>query len=204
MAAAVASVLARGVVDSQTARDLTRDRERSQGIFVTRAITVNRPTEDVYRFWRDFENLPRFMSHLSSVRVINGLSHWEARGPLGTRIEWDAEVVEDRPGELIRWRSVPGADVPNQGSVRFCPAPGDRGTEIVFDLSYDPPARALGAAVAKLFGENPSQQVAEDLRHFKQVIETGEVLHSDSSIHARMHPARPPGALEARMRGLSS
>ncbi len=203
--AAVASVLALGVVDSQTARDLGRPRtEHARGIFVSRAITVNRPPEDVYRFWHDFENLPRFMSHLKSVHVVNGRSHWEANGPLGISIEWDAEIVEDRPGELISWRSVAGADVPNRGSVRFRPAPGDRGTEIVVDLSYDPPAHALGAAVAKLFGENPSQQVAADLRHFKQVMETGEVLHSDSSIHRGMHAARPPRTLKTTMRGLSS
>jgi uncharacterized membrane protein len=203
--AAVASVLALAAVDSQTARDLRRPgRDYSRGIFVTQAITVNRSPEEVYRFWHDFENLPRFMSHLKSVHVVNGRSHWEARGPLGISVEWDAEVVEDRPGELIAWRSVAGADVPNRGSVRFRPAPGDRGTEIVVDLNYDPPAHALGAAVAKLFGENPSQQVAADLRHFKQVMETGEVLHSDSSIHRGMHAARPPRTLKTTKRGLSS
>ncbi|HEY3593734.1 MAG TPA: SRPBCC family protein [Polyangiaceae bacterium] len=160
-------------------------------IDVQRAITVNRPKDDVYRFWRDLANLPSFMAHLESVRVEGSHSHWRAKGPAGTSIEWDAEIEADRPGEIIAWRSRPGASVPNRGSVKFLAAPGGRGTEVCVELRYDPPAGKVGAALAKLFGEEPSQQIAGDLRRFKQVMETGEVLHSDASIHRGPHPARP-------------
>jgi uncharacterized membrane protein len=164
-----------------------------RGVRVTQAITVNRPPEEVYRFWRNFENLPQFMAHLESVQVLDDRrSRWKAKAPAGRTVEWDAEVVEDRPNELIAWRSLENADVPNSGSVRFTPAPGGRGTEIRVELQYAPPGGALGAAIAKLFGEEPQQQVKGDLRRFKQVMEAGEVVHSDASIHRGPHPARPP------------
>jgi len=160
---------------------------------VARSVTIRQPVESVYGFWRNFENLPRFMAHLESVRVTGEReSHWVAKGPAGTTVEWDAETLEDRPHELIVWRSLPGASVPNSGQVRFQRAAGNRGTEVHVELRYDPPAGKLGALVAKLFGEEPSQQVAGDLRRLKQVLETGEVLHSDASIHRGMHPAQPP------------
>ncbi|MFG3706283.1 SRPBCC family protein [Micromonospora sp. NPDC047670] len=145
-------------------------------------VTVNRSPAEAYRFWRDVENLPRFMSHLESVRAEDlRRSHWTARGPAGRRIEWDAEIVEDQPNRSLGWRSLPGARVPNAGRVRFVPAPGDRGTEVRVQLRYAPPAGALGRAVAKLFGEEPEQQVRDDLRRFKQVVETGEVVRSEGS-----------------------
>ena len=160
---------------------------------VKKAITVNRPPEEVYRFWHDFRNLPRFMKHLEDVRVTgNRRSHWKAKAPAGTTVEWDAEVVDDRPNELIAWRSLEGADVDNWGSVRFAPAPGGRGTEVRVELDYAPPGGALGATVAKLFGEEPEQQMQDDLRRFKQVLETGEVVYSEATVHGRPHPARPP------------
>lgn len=149
---------------------------------VKKAITVNEPPETLYQFWHDFANLPRFMEHLDSVRVTGeGRSHWTAKAPAGATVAWDAEIVEDRPNELIAWRSLDGAAVDNAGAVRFAPAPGGRGTEVRVEFQYDPPAGALGATVAKLFGEEPGQQVADDLRHFKQVLETGEVTRSDAS-----------------------
>jgi len=162
-------------------------------IGVKQSITVNRPLDEVYGFWRDFENLPRFMHHLELVQTTDERrSHWKARGPAGTTVEWDAEITEDRPNELIAWRSVGKADVDNAGVVRFTRAAGGRGTEVHVDLRYDPPAGKLGAAIAKLFGEEPNQQVAGDLRRFKQVLETGEVVYSDATIHRGPHPARPP------------
>ncbi len=168
---------------------------KQQGIRVRKSITVNRPADEVYGFWRNFENLPRFMHHLESVQVTGaGRSHWKAKAPAGTSVEWDAETTEDRPNELIAWRSVEGADVSNAGEVRFVPAPGGRGTEIHVDLRYDPPAGKLGALVAKLFGEEPNQQVDGDLRRFKQVLEIGEVLYSDASIAGGLHPAQPSDA----------
>ncbi|MEV4463576.1 SRPBCC family protein [Micromonospora echinofusca] len=146
------------------------------------AVTVNRSPAEAYRFWRDLENLPRFMTHLESVRAEDlRRSHWTARGPAGRPVEWDAEIVDDQPNRSIAWRSLPGTRVPNAGRVRFVPAPGDRGTEVRVRLRYAPPAGALGRAVAKLFGEEPEQQVRDDLRRFKQVVETGEVVRSEGS-----------------------
>lgn len=161
----------------------------AEGIVVQQAITIARPPQEVYAFFRDFQNLPRFLSHLDSVRVDNGHSHWVVKGPLGSTIEWDAEIVEERPAELIVWRSGPNADVPTQGRVQFRRAGED--TELEIELRYDPPAGEIGAALAKLFGVAPQQQMSSDLRRLKQVLETGEVLHSDASIHRGMHPAQP-------------
>jgi uncharacterized membrane protein len=190
-AAAAAAVVGITVQDLLLARQLGRA-GRGKGIHVTQALTVNRPVEDVYRFWRDFQNLPRFMHHLESVQATGERrSHWKAKAPAGRTVEWDAEMVEDRPNDVIAWRSLKGADVDNAGSVRFAPAPGGRGTEVRVELRYNPPGGAIGAAVAKLFGEEPEQQLRDDLRAFKQVLETGEVVHSEASIHGRPHPARP-------------
>jgi uncharacterized membrane protein len=146
------------------------------GIKVEKSVTVNRSPEEVYRFWRDFQNLPRFMNHLESVTDLgNGRSHWVAKAPAGKTVEWDAEVYNEKEGELIAWRSLEGADVDNAGSVRFEPAPEGRGTIVRVTLKYDPPAGKIGSLVAKLWGEEPSQQIDEDLRRFKQVMEAGEI-----------------------------
>lgn len=146
------------------------------------AITINRPVEEVYRFWQDFERFPAFMYHLESVEVTDDRrSHWKAKAPVGGTVEWDAEIVENRPDELIAWRSVAGADVANAGSVRLAPAPGGRGTEVTVEVEYDMPGGAVGSLVAKLFGEEPRQQLKDDLRRLKQVIETGEVVVSDGT-----------------------
>ena len=147
---------------------------RGEGIRVEQAVTIGRPREEIYRFWRNFENLPRFMDHLEAVHVLDEQrSHWVAKGPAGTRVEWDAEIHNEIPGELIAWRSLPGAQVDHAGSVHFAPVGGDA-TEVRVVLRYDPPAGKVGAAVARLFGEEPSHQVAEDLRRFKQVMEAVE------------------------------
>ena len=146
------------------------------------AITVNRPVEEVYRHWRNLGNLPDFMYHLESVEPSGGArSHWKAKGPAGTSVEWDAEIVEDTPNEVIAWRSVEGSTVPNSGTVRFSEAPRGQGTQIVVEIDYTPPGGVLGAAAAKLFGEEPEQQMRDDLRRFKQVMETGEVVLSDGT-----------------------
>lgn len=147
-----------------------------RSIHVERSITVGKAPEEVYRFWRNFENLPGFMQHLESVTTLDeGRSHWAAKAPAGTTVEWDAEIVDDQPNQRIAWESLPGAAVENSGVVEFHPAPGDRGTELRVTFDYKPPAGALGAVVARLFGEEPLQQVQDDLRHFKQMLETGEV-----------------------------
>lgn len=146
------------------------------------AITVNAPPQEVYARWRDFERLPEFMYHLESVQVTGGSrSHWAAKAPGGTNVEWDAEITEDEPARRISWRSLEGADVQNSGTVRFQPAPKGQGTEVHVELEYTPPGGALGAVVARLFGEEPNQQAADDLRRFKQLVETGEIARSDGS-----------------------
>jgi uncharacterized membrane protein len=146
-----------------------------RGIKVEESIVINsRTPAELYRFWRSFENLPRFMNHLESVTMTSGnRSHWVAKAPAGTSVEWDAEVYNEKEGELIAWRSLGGADVDSAGSVHFTAAPGGSGTEVRVVLKYDPPGGAIGATVAKLFGEEPSQQIREDLRRFKQLMETG-------------------------------
>ncbi|WP_203865960.1 SRPBCC family protein [Plantactinospora endophytica] len=179
---------------------------RRRAVAASGTVTINRPTDEVYRFWRDFENLPRFMYHLESVRTDgDGRSHWTVRGPGGRRIEWDAELVEDNLSEMIAWRSVRGARVPNAGRVRFARAAGGRGTEVRVELAYAPPGGAVGRAVAQIFGEEPGQQIRDDLRRFKQVIETGEVVLSDGSPaglatpqQVLQRPARPQAARPSR------
>lgn len=158
----------------------------AEGVAVERTVTVNRPVDELYHYWRDFANLPRILDHLEAVTVgEDGRSHWIAKAPLGTRVEWDAELVEDRPHELISWQSIAGSDVPNRGSVRFAAAPVGRGSEVSVMLAYDPPVGAIGAALAKVFGEEPDQQVREDLRRFKAVMEAGEAPTTDGQSSGR-------------------
>jgi uncharacterized membrane protein len=159
---------------------------RGQGVKVEESVTINRPVLEVFRFWRNFENLPRFMDHLESVTVIDDLrSHWVAKGPAGTKVEWDAVIHNEVDDELIAWRSLPGAEVNNAGSVHFTPTPDGAGTDVRVVLSYEPPAGMLGVAVAKLLGEEPSKQVADDLRRFKQVMDSGDVNAGARSIAGR-------------------
>jgi uncharacterized membrane protein len=167
-------------------------RERSGVRRAWHSVTVNKPIAEVYAFWRSLENLPRFMHHLESVEILDSRrSHWKAKAPAGASVEWDAEIIDERENELISWRSLPGATVPNAGTVRFKGAPGNRGTEVHVVMEYHIPGGALGAVVARLFREEPKQQVHDDLLRFKQVMETGEVVKSDASIHKGMHPAQP-------------
>lgn len=147
----------------------------AHSVEVRRAVTVARPRDELFRFWRDFSNLPRFMQHLESVTPIDDThSHWVTKAPIGKAIEWDAEITDEIENELIAWRSTQDTDVRNSGSVRFRDAPGGRGTEVHVDLRYAAPGGLLGAALAKLFGESPDQQVRDDLRNFKQMMEAGE------------------------------
>ncbi|HKS24332.1 MAG TPA: SRPBCC family protein [Thermoanaerobaculia bacterium] len=146
-----------------------------RGIRVEKSVTINRSPEDLYGFWRNFQNLPRFMSHLKSVSVLDDKrSHWVAKGPAGSEAEWDAEIINEVPNELIGWRSVDGSQINNAGSVHFTRTIANRGTEVKVILRYDPPGGVLGAVIAKLFGEDPARQVQEDLRTLKQILETGE------------------------------
>jgi uncharacterized membrane protein len=216
--AATAAVLGATALDILTARELSKAggngaegggqvtlrerRQRTSGVEVTQAITINRPRNEVYGFWRNFGNFPRFMSHLESVEVVDERrSRWRAKAPAGMTAEWEAEMIEDRPNELIAWRSLPDSEVPNSGKVQFREAPGNRGTELLVELRYQPPGGKLGALVAKLFGEEPNQQVKGDLRRLKQVLEIGEVVHSDASIHSGTHPAQPPETFQGSKGG---
>ena len=197
---ATMNVLAVTALDIMCAKQLSRQprtvasQAMEQGVIRTkRSITVWRPVEEVYAFWRDFENLPRFMRHLESVSVTDDRrSHWVAKAPAGKSVEWDAEIVEDRENELISWRSLPGSDVDNSGAVRFTPSPRG-GTEVRVTMQYDPPLGKLGSKIAMLFREEPGQQIQDDLRHFKQVMELGEIVVSDSTKERGPHPAQPDG-----------
>jgi len=169
-------------------------------LHVSRSVTVRRPRDEVYQFWRRLENLPGFMRHVRAVTITNDRrSHWIVNAPAGQKLEWDAEIVDDRPGVRLSWRSLEGSDVRHEGVVVFRDAPADRGTEVEVDLRYDAPAGTVGAAIAKLFGEEPSQQIRDDLRRFKQVMEIGEVVLSEGSLEgtgegpARERPAQAPG-----------
>lgn len=143
----------------------------SAGVHVEESVTVNRPIGEVFRFWRNFENLPRFMRHLESVSQREaGVSHWVAKGPVGTQVEWDARIINEIDDKLIGWQSLEGSRVSTAGSVNFRETP--RGTEVRVHLQYSPPAGKAGAAVAWLFGEEPSVQIREDLRRFKQLMES--------------------------------
>jgi uncharacterized membrane protein len=148
----------------------------SPGLQIEETVTILRSPEELYQFWRDFENLPRFMKYLDSVQsTAENRWHWVARGPMNLRLEWDAEVTADRPNEMISWRSLPGSTVNTEGAVHFMPAPGNRGTWVKVNMRYRPPAGKVGAALAWLFGRSGEQEVRGDLRRFKQLLETGEI-----------------------------
>ena len=166
--------------------------KKASGGIVRKAIIIDRSPEEVYLFWRELRNLPSFMSHLESVEITgDNRSHWVAKGPAGKIVEWDAEITADEPNQQIAWRSLEGSDVDHSGSVRFERARGGRGTLVRVEMRYSPPAGAIGANVAKLFRAEPGQQIEQDLRALKQVMETGEVAKSDASIHSGLHAARP-------------
>ncbi|MDH6229196.1 SRPBCC family protein [Streptomyces sp. MJP52] len=196
------TVVATAAVTAITATDVyaavTRTR-RSTPMELTAATTVTQPPDEVYALWKDLERLPDFMAHLDEVRVTGPrTSHWRAGAPFGKTVEWDAEATQDVPGRLLAWRSMDGADIDNSGEVRFAPAPGGRGTEIKVTLRYELPGGALGKAAARYFGEEPHQQLDDDLRRFKQIAETGEVVRSEGAPGGKrarrefpQHPARP-------------
>ncbi|BAY47445.1 cyclase/dehydrase [Scytonema sp. HK-05] len=152
----------------------------SQAIKVEKTVTIDKPASELYHFWHNFENLPNFMKHLKSVKVYDAKrSHWIASAPLGGSVEWDADIIEDRENEFISWASVEGADIDNSGFVRFKKAPGDRGTEVKVVIEYNPPGGALTATFAKLFGEEPEQQIGDELRRFKMLMEAGEIATNE-------------------------
>jgi uncharacterized membrane protein len=160
--------------DIQSRSSLRAEAQRARKIVKT--CTINRSAEDLYRFWRDLENLPRFSGHLISVRTITDQeSHWVAKSPAGTTSEWKAVITNEHENHLIAWESVKGSEIDNAGSVRFEPAPGGQGTEVRVTMAYIPPVGRLGAMVARLYGEEPDIQVEDDLCRFKALMETGEI-----------------------------
>jgi uncharacterized membrane protein len=202
LAAATGAVVGIGLADVVASVRFTRNpdlRMQEPEVPVKAAITIRAPRAQVYSYWRDFGNFPSFMAHVESVEMRDdGRSHWVAKAPLGT-VEWDAEVARDRPGELIAWRSVEGSDVDHSGMVRFVDAPGGRGTEIHVTIHVKTPAGRPGLMVAKLLGEEPTVQVKDDLRRFKQIMEVGEIVRSEGSPegpfsrrHLEQRPAQPP------------
>jgi uncharacterized membrane protein len=197
---ATTSVLAVTALDIICAQQLSGG-NGSHGIHAKGTCIVNRPPDEVYTFWRNFQDLPRFMRHLESVEDLgDGRSHWVAKGPAGMTVEWDATIIADVPGETITWRSLENSDVDNAGAVRFERAPGGRGTIVRVNLEYNPIGGVIGATVAKLFGEEPSQQLDDDLRRFKQVLEVGEVVISEATLlgtgYMEQRPGRPASARE--------
>lgn len=194
--AAVAGVAA---LDVAIARGLSRTPPgRSRAVRVEQVVTIARPADELYRYWRDFANFPRFMRHLTRVEVLDARrSRWTATAPAGLSVTWEAEIVQDQDSEWLAWRSLPESQVRNSGSVRFTPAPGARGTEVRVQLEYAPPGGQVGRLVAMLFGEEPEQQVRADLRRFKQLMETGEIAVSDGEGLRR--PSRPATPSDTRL-----
>lgn len=188
LAAAATPLAYRGVVGEwPRLRNGSRDDTRvalagSGGVRVHESIRLEKSLDEVYRFWRRFENLPQFMSHLEQVTDLgNGRSRWVASAPAGTTVQWDAEIINEVPNETLSWRSLPGSDVVTAGSVNFKPVRGGRSTQLTVNLQYDPPAGKAGAWVAALFGREPSQTIREDLRRVKQLMEAGEIARSYSN-----------------------
>jgi uncharacterized membrane protein len=145
-------------------------------VYVEKSMAVNKSPAECYQFWRNVENLPRFMEHLESVQVTGERrSHWVAKGPRGMRLEWDVEITDDRPAEAIGWRTLEGSQVASAGAVHFEPAPARRGTIVRLSMHYSPVGGRLTMALAKLLGEDPQLQIKDDLRRFKQLLETGEI-----------------------------
>jgi uncharacterized membrane protein len=146
------------------------------GVRVEESIIIDRSPEELYRFWLDVTNHPRFEPDIVSVTPLNGnRSHWVAQGPLGVRLEWDAEAYNERPFEMIAWRSLDGGQVQTAGSVHFQALPAGRGTEVRVNQKFNPPAGKVGVAIASLLGHDPAATMREALRRLKQIMETGEV-----------------------------
>jgi uncharacterized membrane protein len=197
---ATAAVIGVGLLDVLASENLATTvpkvahASRARGLRIRKSVTVNRPVDEVYGFWRNFENLPQFMKHLDSVRNTGeGRSHWKARSPSDvSAVEWDVEIVEDRANELIAWRTLGISEITGTGQVRFIAAPGDRGTEIHAEFEYAPAGGPVGARVARFLRDIPGVKLENELNLLKQILETGEIVNSDSSIFKGPHPARPP------------
>jgi uncharacterized membrane protein len=188
------SVLRRGSRERRRLTSTSADsgvQHTQHNVSVNATTTIWRPKEEVYAFWRDFNNIPRFMRHIASVTEANGRTTWEAHAAFGPSLTWEAEIISDRPGEEILWRSTDQALLANHGAVYFRNAPGGRGTEVHVHIGFEPPLGAVGEAVGKMLRALPREQLTADLRRLKQLLELGEIVQSDASIHRGPHPAQP-------------
>ena len=164
-----------GLNTAGTGEDTRRALGGPAGVIVEESVVINRPISELYRFWRNLENLPRFMSHLESVeRITDTLSRWRAKAPAGTTVEWNAEIINEVPDQVIGWKSIEGSDVASAGSVNFDEAAGGRGTRVQVRLQYSPPGGKVGDAVARLLGSDAATQIRQDLQRFKQLVESGQ------------------------------
>ena len=146
---------------------------------IGKTVTIDRPREELYAFWRDVGNLPLFLENVVAVEPLDDRrSRWVVKAPAGSTVEWVSAITEDRPGETIAWASEEGADVPNSGRVDFRDAPGGRGCWVTATILYDPPGGFIGKAIAKMFQREPAIQARRALRRFKQLMETGEIATS--------------------------
>jgi uncharacterized membrane protein len=207
VALGLASVAGVMVADIVAARRLgsngspRTEKRKDNTVRVSKTFTINRSREEVYGFWRQLDNLPRFMTHLESVELLgNRRSRWVARGPGGVKVAWEAEMIEDEPNRSISWRSLPGSQIENRGTVRFDRAPGNRGTELRVLLEYAPPGGRAAHMLVKVIGQSPELVIQEDLRRLKQLLETGETATSSGSASLRQ-PAQPTGYGEPSMAG---
>jgi uncharacterized membrane protein len=203
-AAATAAVALITAVDVYAAASRSLRSRREPAVTLTAGVTVTAAQQEAYGRWRQFDELPAFLAHLDDVTVTGPrTSHWRATAPFGRTVEWDAEITDDVPGERIAWRSLDGSKVRTEGEVRFTPAPDERDTEVHVTLRYAVPGGKHGQALARYFGEDPRQQLDDDLRRFKQVLETGEVVRSEGAPGGKrarrefpQRPARPLTASE--------
>ena len=165
---------------------------------VWRSVTIGRPRQELYRFWREFTNLPLFMHNIDSVMIEGArFSHWVIKAPAGETVEWDSEITRDEPGRLIAWRSLEGSIIRNSGQVEFLDSPESRGTVVRVTLAYDPPGGAVGQLIARLCHKEPKIQARQDLRRFKQLMECGEVSTAQSPDAAPSVSQRPASGTEA-------
>ena len=185
IAVSCAAVAGATALDFYCARALA-DKREVPPLHVRATLVVERSREELYRFWRDLSNLPRVMPHLQSVQILDGgRLRWVAQGPGGIPIEWESEIIDDRPNDRLAWRSLEDSDVYNAGSVRFDPVPEEPGTYVTVELLYDPPGGTIGASLAKLLGSDAEAEIEDDLRAFKELMETGEIASRKGHSSAR-------------------
>jgi uncharacterized membrane protein len=184
--AATAAVAGVTALDVYYSTRLTGSKAAKEPVPVTKTITINRSPEDLYRIWRNFQNLPKFMKHIESVEILSdNRSRWTAKVPGGKKLQWESEILLDRPNEEIVWRSLENSDVQNSGSVRFEPAPARRGTRVIIQMEINELPGLVGSTIAKLVGKVPEQIIQEDLRAFKQLTETGEIATTEGQPSGR-------------------